>query len=256
MKRSTLPALSACVLGAGLAIAAAAPGGAQTPPPPTGASVTLDRTCYAPGDAITETARGFTPNAQVLETLALLPTSGGTTPLDIFSATHTADAAGNFTARLRAPRLARDSDRREIAGSVFTDQTPPPAPAPGTPPAEPPLGPTVVWTLSAWDVDIPQWESRRADPARKMTVDAFGWTVTGRSLYAHYYRGTTRIRSVRIGALTGQCGDLRRTVPQFPFKRVKAGEWRIFFSATAILDKGTDDWVRRTVIVPRSKATA
>jgi hypothetical protein len=37
---------------------------------------------------------------------------------------------------------------------------------------------------------------------------------------------------------------------------VKAGEWRVFFSATAVLDKQHDDWLRRTVVVPRSKATA
>lgn len=85
---------------------------------------------------------------------------------------------------------------------------------------------------------------------------SFGWATTGSSLYAHYYRGTTRIRTVRIGALTGACGDLRKTVRQFPFRGVKAGQWRIFFSATAVLDKRNDDWLRRTVTVPRSKATA
>ena len=60
----------------------------------------------------------------------------------------------------------------------------------------------------------------------------------------------------RFGALTGACGDLRKTVPQFPFARVKAGEWRVFFSTTAVLDKRNDNWLRRTVTVPRSKATA
>lgn len=185
MKRSTLPALSAVVLAA----VAAAPAAAQAPPPPA-ASVTLDRTCYAPGDPITETARGFTPGAEVLETLALLPTGGGSA------------------------------------------------------------------TLSARDLVIPQWAGGRADPARSMTIDTFGWTVAGKTLYAHYYRGTTRICTVRIGALTGPCGDLRRTVRQFPFARVKAGEWRIFFSTTAVLNKRNDDWLRRTVIIPRAKATA
>jgi hypothetical protein len=45
-------------------------------------------------------------------------------------------------------------------------------------------------------------------------------------------------------------------VRQFPFARAKAGEWRIFFSATAVLDKRNDDWLRRTVTVPRANATA
>jgi hypothetical protein len=252
MKRSALPTLSACVLGAGLAFAAAAP--AQTPPPAGPApAVTVDRTCYAPGDPITESGRGFTPNARIDETLALLAPAGGTTPLSVFGTTHTADATGAFTDRLRAPDLARDTDRREVAASLFDEQAATPAPAPTPAPGVPP---SVAWTLSAWAVRIPQWANRTANPARKMTIDTFGWTMSGKVLYAHYYRGTTRIRTVRIGALTGPCGDLKRTVPQFPFKRVKAGEWRVFFSATAVLDKRSDDWLRRTVTVPRSKATA
>jgi hypothetical protein len=248
MRRSTLPALTACLAGAGLLLAAAA-APAQAPPP-AAASVTLDRTCYAPGDTITQTGRGFTPNAQVLETVTLLPPGGGSA-LGTLSATHTADAAGNYTAQMRAPRLARASDRTEIAGSAFTDQATVP---PGG--ANPPLGPTVVWTLSAWDIRIAQWANRTADPARSMTIDTFGWTVDGPTLYAHYYRGTRHVRTVRLGALTGACGNLRKRVRQFPFRRVKAGEWRVFFSGTAVLDKQRDDWLRRTVIVPRSKATA
>ena len=58
----------------------------------------------------------------------------------------------------------------------------------------------------------------------------------------------------RVG--TGSCGNLKTQVRQFPFRGVKAGQWRIFFSDTAVLDKQRDDWIRRTVTVPRSKATA
>jgi hypothetical protein len=163
----------------------------------------------------------------------VLPTRGGSARATL-TATHAADATGGFAARMRAPGLARDTDRRELAGSAWTEQTATPDPA-----TAPPLGPTATWTLSAWDLVIAQWAGGRADPARSMTIDTFGWTVAGSALYAHYYRGTTRIRTVPIGALTGPCGDLRRTVRQFPFARVKAGEWRIFFSATAVLDERT-----------------
>jgi hypothetical protein len=114
----------------------------------------------------------------------------------------------------------------------------------------------VAWTLSGWDVKVPQWLNRTADPRRSMTVDTYGWTGGHANLYAHYYRGATRIRSVKVGALTGPCGNLKRQVKQFPFKGVKAGEWRIFFSDTAVLDKQRDAWIRRTVVVPRAKATA
>ena len=243
MKRSTH--VSACLLGAAALLPATA-ATAQAPQP----AVSFDRTCYAPGDAVAETGRGFTPNAQILQVLALL-TPGGGTLLGTLSATHTADAAGTFNDRIRAPRLRRARDRTETAASVFTDQA---APPPADPNALP--GPAVIWTLSARDVRVAQWSARTADPARSMTIDAFGWTSAGSALYAHYYRGTARVRSVRIGALTGACGNLRRQVRQFPFRGVRAGEWRVFFSATAVLDKANDAFVRRTVVVPRSKATA
>lgn len=166
MRRSTLAALSACVLGAGLALAAAAP--AQTPPPAP-PSVTVDRSCYAPGDTMTRTARGFTPNAQVLEIVGLFPVNGGSTALRLLSTVHTADAAGGFVARIRAPNLARSTDRREFAASAFTDQSVP-EPAPGAPGPDPP---TAAWILSAWDIDIPQWAGRTANPRRSMTIDTF-----------------------------------------------------------------------------------
>jgi hypothetical protein len=246
MRRTSLPALPAVVAAAGLALAPAAP--AQTPPPAAG--VTFDRTCYAPGDVIQQTGHDFTPNASILQLVTLLGPNGGG-PLATLSATFNADATGAFAIRLRAPNLARDTDRTEQAASVFNDQAAAPAPD-----ATPAIGPTVLWTLSAWNANIPQWAGGTADPRRSMTIDTYGWTVDGDTLYAHYFRGTTHVRTVRIGALTGPCGNLRKTVRQFPFRRVRAGQWRVFFSATPVLDKQNDDWIRRTVVVPRSKATA
>jgi len=84
---------------------------------------------------------------------------------------------------------------------------------------------------------------------RTRTVDSTGWTRGHANLYAHYFRGTTRIRSVKLGALTGPCGTFKRRVKEFPFKGVKAGEWRVFFSDTAVLDKAKDPFVRRTVLM-------
>ena len=89
-----------------------------------------------------------------------------------------------------------------------------------------------------------------------MTIDTYGWTADGDTLYAHYYSGTTHVRTARIGAVTGPCGDLPKTVRQFPFRRVRAGQWRVFFSATRVLDKQRDNWIRRTIVVPRRGATA
>jgi hypothetical protein len=251
MKHTTLITSTALALGVAAVVPVVAAAQTPTPPavvPPT-ATAALDRTCYAPGDPMVETGRGFAPNAQILQ-IAGFTAPGGSDVLRALSATVTADAAGNFRTVFRAPQLARAADRTEDAISLFTD------PAAIENPTATPPGPVVAWTLSARDVKVAQWANRTADPARSMSVDAFGWTRGHANLYAHYYRGTTRIRSVKLGPLTGACGTFKRTVKQFPFKRVKAGEWRIFFSDTAVLDKTKDPFVRRTVIVPKSKATA
>jgi hypothetical protein len=235
-----------------LLIAPAAVLAQEPPPPPTvvppGAAVTLDRTCYAPGDAIVHTGRGFAPNAQVGEFVGFFAPGGGGDPLRSLGATITTDASGSFTIALRAPQLARRSDRTEDALSLFLD--------PGLVASPPTMVPSAEWTLSARDIKIAQWANRIGDPARSMTVDTYGWTGGRTNLYAHYYRGTTRIRSAKVGALTGACGNLKKQVKQFPFKRVKAGEWRVFFSTTPVLDKQRDTWLRKTLIVPRSRATA
>jgi hypothetical protein len=218
----------------------AATAAAQTTP--SGPAVAFDRSCYAPGDAITEHGQGFSPGGDVLETVSLL---SDLNPVATLNAQQTADASGNFTAMLRAPRLAKASDRSEIALSAFTDQ------ATGSP-----TGPSVTqWTLSAWDMKITQWRNRIADPSKSMSIDTYGWTTAGSNLYAHYFRGTTRVKTVKIGALTGECGNLKRRVRQFPFKRVKAGRWQVLFSATAALNKERDSFIRRVVTVPKSKAS-
>jgi hypothetical protein len=246
--RRALPAATVALL---MAPAAAAQAPPPTPPPavPPGAAVSLDHTCYAPGDAIIHTGRGFAPNAQILEVVAFFAPGGTGDPLRTLGATLTSDASGSFTLGLRAPQLTRQSDRTEDALSLFTDPNPVGSPTPPAPPS-------VEWTLSARDIKIAQWVNRVGDPARSMTVDTYGWTGGRSAVYAHYYRGTTRIRSVKVGALTGACGNLRKQLKQFPFKRVKAGEWRVFFSTTPVLDKQRDIWLRKTVIVPQSKATA
>jgi hypothetical protein len=253
MKHTSLFTSTALAFGVAAVAPVVAAAQAPTPTPSTAvpptAAAALDRTCYAPGDPIVQTGHGFGPNAQLLQ-IAGFTAPGGDDVLRALSATITTDAAGNFRAVFRAPQLARATDRTEDAVSLFTDPS-----ALDNPTAQPP-GPVVAWTLSARDVKVAQWANRSADPARSMSVDAFGWTRGHANLYAHYYRGTTRIRSVKLGPLTGACGTLKRTVKQFPFKRVKAGEWRVFFSDTAVLDKTKDPFVRRTVIVPKSKATA
>ena len=222
--RRTLPLFAAVA-------ALAVPGAAQA------ADVHLDRSCYSPGDVVTETGSGFSPGAGVLEMLSL-----GTRTLQ--APMVTTDDQGAFNRQLRAPDLGNDVARQEMAFASFTDQANPSTPV------------LAQWTLSAWDVSIKEWAGHVAHPGRSMTVDTYGWTTASGPLYAHYYRGTTHIKTTRIGTTTGPCGNLRKRVPQFPFKRVKAGRWSVFFSPTQALDKQHDPWLKTTVTVPRSAATS
>jgi hypothetical protein len=226
------------------ATALAVPGlaAAQTPPaPPTTASVALNATCFTPGDPMIETASGFTPGAPVSLTVSLLDPAS--TPLASLSGpVVSANADGTFTRTLRTPNLARDGDRREIARSAYAEQVPGGKSA------------SAQWTLSGWYVDVPQWNTSAiavAKPGRKITVDAYGWTNLGPSLFIHYFRGSTHVKTFKLGALTGDCKDLRTRVRQFPFKNVKPGSWTVYFSTTAVFDKRHDAFGRYRVRVPK-----
>jgi hypothetical protein len=172
-------------------------------------TVTLDRSCYSPGDPVTETGSGFSPAAGVLENLSLIRLSVGRPLATLQAPLVTTDSTGAFSRQLRAPRLASARDREEIALASFTDQ------ALGD--AAPLV--TAQWTLSAWATEIPEWRRsvNTADPAKSMLVDTYGWTTAGKNVYAHYYRGTTFVKAVKFGALTGPCGNFKRRVKQFPY---------------------------------------
>ncbi|HEY7010613.1 MAG TPA: hypothetical protein VH395_16810 [Jatrophihabitantaceae bacterium] len=231
------------LLGAAVVVAGLAAGGGQAA---AAGTVTVDRSCYSPGDPITETGAGFSPTAGVLEVLSLIRLSSSNPLASLQAPLVTTDSAGGFSRQLRAPKLVSARDREEIAMASFTDQ------ALGD--AAPLV--TAQWTLSAWATEIPEWRKSvsAADPAKSMLVDTYGWTTAGKNVYAHYYRGTTFVKAVKLGALTGPCGNFKKRVKQFPFKKVQAGEWSVFISSSAILNKASDPWFRFKVRVPKAKA--
>jgi hypothetical protein len=208
------------------------------------ATVTVDRDCYSPGDTIRERGTGFTPGAEIAETLALLDPETSDPFGQLVAPPFSADAGGSFDRRIAAPQLASRTHRRERAIAAFTDQADPRGEAP-----------TVDWWLTAWRVEIRQWMGGRARPGRSMLVDAYGWTW-GTSLYAHYYRGRTAVKTVRLGALRGSCGDMRKRVLQFPFRRPRRGRWTVAFSATRSLDPRTDPFWFYKVRVPYAVSPA
>jgi hypothetical protein len=221
---------------AALAIFAAAATSASADP-----AVSVDRKCYSPGDAITRTGTGFTPSTQATEsisfqTLGLPVVSLGS----VTGPTVAIDAQGGFKDMVSAPKLRRPTkDYTETAIDTFTDPANPAKPA------------TVQWTLSDWTIYVGAWAGRAARPGEPMTVYAFGWTSRGIVLYMHYYRGTKRYKTTRVGRLQGPCGDLTKRLTQFPFAHPKPGAWRVFFSTTKALDKVDDAWIRVNVRVPR-----
>jgi hypothetical protein len=203
------------------------------------AEVTFDRSCYSPGEAITQTGTGFTPGGDVAESLALVDPRTSRILWRGFAPPVRTGGQGEFSTRIAAPRLARRGDRREQALSTFTDQTDPQNKVA-----------FFQWTLSDWDLRITPWDRGRARARRTMVIDTYGWTSAGSSLYAHYYRGRSLRKSVRLGGLGGPCGDLRKRVRQFPFRGVRPGRWTVYFSATRRLDRRNDPFFRYRVRVP------
>jgi hypothetical protein len=219
------------------AIALAAPAVAPAQIPPGTASVRLDRACYTPGDTITATGTGFTPGAQVSEAVNLLAGTAQTPLGTLLEPVVTTASNGMFTRQVKAPNLVRVDDERERATSVFADAA---------------KTASVPWTLSEWALNVPQWEGDGiANPRRTMTVEALGWTDLGPTLYAHYFHAGTRVKTVRIGRLTGDCRDLRKRVHQFPFKAVAAGRWAVYFSTTRRLDRENDAYFWMNLRVPK-----
>lgn len=205
------------------------------------ATVTLNRSCYSPGETIIASGTGFTPG-QVSETLTLTE-PGSFQPLAVlFAPLITTDAQGAFARSLPAPKLARAVDRKETATSAFGDADPAAT-----------TGPTLVqWTLSNWELEIAAWRRGRANPRGWMVIDTYGWTSAASILYAHYYRNLKLVKGgVRIGALTGECGDLRKRVRQFPFANAKSGLWKVYFTGTRLHDKRDDTSIYFNVRVPK-----
>jgi hypothetical protein len=75
-----------------------------------------------------------------------------------------------------------------------------------------------------------------------MRVLSVGWTTLTGTLWAHYYRGLAPVRTVAIGRITGDCGNVVKRATQFPFSGPKTGSWKVFFSNTRVLDKQHDAW--------------
>jgi hypothetical protein len=220
-------------------------------PATAGAAPTLnvDLPCYSPGQPISVSGAGYTPSGAVGLLFALSGAHGNTmvAPKDPF----TADAAGGLGVKLGAPSLASDNDLRERVTLTANDQARLGPTGPIGPPEE--TFATTQFQLSAVDVLVGPWLNGHASPRALTTVKVVGFEPF-RTVYAHYFLNGKRLKTVRLGAVTGPCGDLTKKVRQFPFRPVPAGTYKVRFTGTPFYDP-EGFWIGyRNVVVPKSKA--
>lgn len=213
-----------------VALAVPAAGAAAAP------ALQSDRACYTPSEDITFTGSGYTPSGNVSFFFSLNGRYGNT--MLAASQPIAADPAGGLRAVFTAPRLASSDDTQETLTASANDETRLQA---EQPPPEDAFG-AVQTLLSTWDVFVTPWDRGRVDPRKSVTVRAFGFEPAAK-LWAHYVLGGKRVASVLVGKLTGPCGDLTKTMREFPFHPVPAGTYAVYFQGSRTFDK-TQPWLR------------
>ena len=212
-------------------------------------TVTVEYPCYTPGMVQHVTGSGFTPTGpvqldmyigseQALEHLGRLLT--------------TADAAGAIDVHVRTPDFEHD---RGLGVVVAIDGT---LASQGAPPDV--FAYSLGFDVSQWYIDVARWAPRgpaRGKPGRRTRVTAAGWVGSASTtLFAHYVRRGKLVKTARVGRLEGTCGDFSGRMTEFPFRRAKAGTYRVVFDTTR--GYPNDDWSisYRRVIVGGRRAIA
>jgi hypothetical protein len=209
--------------------------------------LTVDRPCYIPGQAINLEGAGYTPGGQV----AMLASLHGRVGNDVgmFEDPLTPDTAGAIGGRLRAPNLASSDDTEEQVTLTANDQQRIQADAP----PEEQFG-AANFKLSAFGVDVAAWDAGRVDPRKATTFAAYGFEGLGPVLYAHYLLRGKLVKTVHAGALSGDCGNLTKTMKQFPFRPVPPGDYRVEFDTSRRYSPRAEGIFIPHVKVSRSKA--
>ena len=182
----------------------------------------VDKPCYAPGDTVVLTGEGWTPSG----------------PIDVSFTGHSiafnslgADASGLLRAQLGfseevTEQLIREGSPRQRLTVAAVDQWAAQAGDGRT------AGASATTLVSRFGVRLTNQDWDAIDPGRRLGLDVVGFTGdAGRKLHLHYMRGRKRFASVPIGAVSGPCGDVRKTLPRaFPFRRVAPGRWTFVFN--------------------------
>lgn len=185
-------------------------------------TIRADFPCYTPGMTQAITGGGFTPGGPV--ELAILLGNASVLEYQGSIAT-TADAAGAIGVQAQTPHFDAD---RGLGAVVAMDVT---LRSQGAPPDQ--FSYALGFDISQWELNVAAWSSARGRPGRRTKVRARGWVGSASTtLYAHYLRKGKLLKTVRVGRLSGTCGDFRGRMKQFPFRPVKAGSYRVEFDTT------------------------
>ena len=112
-------------------------------------------------------------------------------------------------------------------------------------------------TVSDWDVMVKSWDTNgpaHGKPQRRISLKAYGWTLDGSTLFAHYLRSGHVLRTVKVGSLAPPCGDLSTMMREFPFRPVPAGRYRVVFDASRVYSPAVANVYYSSVVVARKDA--
>jgi hypothetical protein len=199
-------------------------------------TLTVDKPCYTSGEDITFNGGGYTPSGNVGFLFSLKGPKGSN--ILGFRPPAVADTAGGIHYVARAPDLASSDDTEEDLFATANDET---RLAPPNVPDANSFGAAQA-KLSVWDVSADPWDSGLAAPLKRMKIRAFGFEPAKR-LWAHYVLHGKVVKTVALGALQGPCGDLTKTIRQFPFRPVPAGTYQVYFEGQKVFDKH-GAWIR------------
>jgi hypothetical protein len=220
MPRSLLAGLVAVV-------AAIAPAAARAQDAPT---LTFDHACYSPGDTMTFSGNGYTPGGAV--SMFFFSTSNQ----EVGGYDTSADPAGAIGGRINAPDPDEYLDEGDSAGDMHASANDNTRVDAGAGPGEA-VGAT-TFRLSRWEVRLEQPNGQAPKARKRLRVNAVGFThARGATLYAHYRRNRRTLKSVKLGRLNGDCGDLTRTLPRGLPRGLPPGRYDVVFN-TARRDAG------------------
>jgi hypothetical protein len=188
---------------------------AVAPAAASATTLSVDHECYRPGQTTRVSGDGYTPGSEVDLSFTIVGASGGVGGDALITQ---ADDAGRVDMKTSGPQLPW----KESPATVFLTATDSQQAAG---PGDPALAST-EFRLENFDAWVPLWNRGIGKPGRRARFALTGFTLeTGRTVYVHYVRNGRLRKTVAVGQVKGACGDLFKSVKQFPFRPVPAGRW-------------------------------